>query len=182
MTNLLTRPYPPYCTLDDVQRLISTVVVDDTTLPTDDQVTLIMSDVASVIDTALASAGYVVPVAVPPGEADVGVVAAITAFAWSCRFHNAKGTAHKILCQAIPAFPEAVQAHGQAMGDAFSAWLLELEENSGIPIGLPKYADVTAPRGYLTDIGAWGQPNWTVDDQVGKPIKSEPMVSIGMTF
>lgn len=160
-----------YCTSADVIKFMPEFTVGATDHPTSAQLTLIIVDVSAEIDAALLSRAIAVPVTTPPSFlADLLRLCAIgsAAYALAGMFPQAEGVGHSGL--------------GVALMAEYLARVEEIRHGIGIPIGVVYSESDMAPRAFLTDAGAWGQPDGTVTDLVGNLIQSEPKFRVGMVL
>ena len=153
-----------YATQNQVQAYIATTPISGSTQPNSTQIAQIIADRAALIDSALGSRGYVVPVIAPAWfVAELGVL-------------NARGAAGDVLAQSIPAYPESEARefpYVTSLLDEFTARIAELQEGIGIPVGLARQELQQSAMGYLDVTGAWGN-NLEVEDDFGILIRSKP--------
>jgi hypothetical protein len=159
-----------YATLSDVQTYLGPFVPGPSTSPSASQVSELLANCSNEIDAALKSRGLTVPIVAPPEFVTFLVQL------------NAMGAAGFVLYQV---FPVTGSPGSSPMGDyltkTYQARLADFRKGIGIPVGLAVFEADLSPRGFLTDIGAWGTTA-TATDAFGDVIHPEPAFSMGKKF
>ncbi len=158
-----------YSSLADLKARAPILVIDAESTPTEQQAGIYISQCNEEINSALASQGVSVPVAVPD------------TFKRDLRQLEATGAAALALLARFPqeAGPGSL-AQGPLLWRTYRDRLKEFRKGVGIPVGVSSGTE-RSPRGFLTDENAVGAEPLAVDAW-GQDIQADPLFTIDKKF